>query len=74
MEESYVRFSQKDPELCRHYASFASGLQRTQFDIIYWLLFAFNLLILFTAAKVYIKLVLSPSCPLYCVSPLTPFV
>ncbi|KAL2888218.1 hypothetical protein HOO65_040555 [Ceratocystis lukuohia] len=55
MDEPMIRFSQKDPELCRHYAGFAAKLERQQFDVIYWLLFSFNLITLFTAARSYIK-------------------
>ncbi|KAL5598967.1 hypothetical protein BROUX41_003714 [Berkeleyomyces rouxiae] len=55
MDEPTVRFSQKDPELCRQYAGFAANLDRSQFDVIYWVLFTTNLLLLFSAAFTYIK-------------------
>jgi hypothetical protein len=51
-------FTPKDEERCPHYAQFASHLWRWQFDIIYWVLFGFNLVILFCASYAYMKLVL----------------
>ncbi|KAK4449525.1 hypothetical protein QBC34DRAFT_298946 [Podospora aff. communis PSN243] len=42
-----------DPDQCRHYAAFASHLPRLQFDIIYWVLFAGVILMLFFASYRY---------------------
>lgn len=43
-----------DPERCERYAMFASGLERQQFDVMYWTLFVFNLFVLFSAGYGYI--------------------
>jgi ABC-type multidrug transport system permease subunit len=48
-------FTPKDPVRCPHYALFASHLERWQFDILYWTLFAFNLMVLFFASWFYIR-------------------
>ncbi|KAF6844711.1 hypothetical protein CMUS01_00777 [Colletotrichum musicola] len=48
-------FTPYDPVRCAHYARFASHLDRWQFDLLYWLLFVFNLFILFLAAWGYTR-------------------
>ncbi|GJC80101.1 hypothetical protein CT0861_08691 [Colletotrichum tofieldiae] len=48
-------FTPYDPVRCAHYARFASHLDRWQFDLLYWLLFVFNLFILFLAAWNYTR-------------------
>ncbi|KAJ3948172.1 uncharacterized protein N0V96_002415 [Colletotrichum fioriniae] len=48
-------FTPYDPVRCEHYARFASHLDRWQFDVMYWLLFVFNLFILFLAAWNYTR-------------------
>ncbi|KAI8240891.1 hypothetical protein K4K57_000293 [Colletotrichum sp. SAR 10_99] len=48
-------FTPYDPIRCAHYARFASHLDRWQFDLLYWLLFVFNLFILFLAAWGYTR-------------------
>ncbi|KAJ0388421.1 hypothetical protein COL922a_000225 [Colletotrichum nupharicola] len=49
-------FTPYDPIRCAHYARFASHLDRWQSDLLYWLLFVFNLFILFLAAWGYTRL------------------
>ncbi|KAL2017554.1 hypothetical protein VTK56DRAFT_1988 [Thermocarpiscus australiensis] len=46
-------FDPIDPERCRHYATFASHLDRRSFDLIYWFLFAFVIIILFLSSWKY---------------------
>ncbi|CCF43902.1 hypothetical protein CH063_13470 [Colletotrichum higginsianum] len=48
-------FTPYDPVRCAHYARFAAHLDRWQFDLLYWLLFVFNLFILFLAAWNYTR-------------------
>ncbi|TDZ26226.1 hypothetical protein Cob_v001033 [Colletotrichum orbiculare MAFF 240422] len=48
-------FTPYDPVRCAHYARFASHLDRWQFDLLYWLLFVFNLFVLFFAAWAYTR-------------------
>ncbi|KAK4101662.1 hypothetical protein N658DRAFT_506848 [Parathielavia hyrcaniae] len=46
-------FDPIDPERCEHYAGFASHLDRTSFDFIYWFLFALVISMLFLASWKY---------------------
>ncbi|KAH7318091.1 hypothetical protein B0I35DRAFT_409036 [Stachybotrys elegans] len=46
---------QRDDELCRRYAQFASHMDRWQFKIIYWTMFVTNLIVLFLASYTYTK-------------------
>ncbi|KAK4128176.1 hypothetical protein N657DRAFT_676002 [Parathielavia appendiculata] len=46
-------FDPIDPERCEHYAGFASHLDRTSFDFIYWFLFALVIGMLFLASWKY---------------------
>ena len=55
------RFNQVDPERCAHYAQFTSHLDRRGFDFIYWLLFGFVVLMLFTASYKYSRYVFALS-------------
>jgi hypothetical protein len=48
-------FQPIDPIRCDRYAQFASHLERRQFDTLYWVLFIFNLFVLFGAAFSYTK-------------------
>jgi hypothetical protein len=62
-------FTGPDPVRCPYYAQFASDLERTHFDVIYWVLFIFNILLLFCASIVYMKYV-PPFLPLPSYQPL----
>ena len=42
---------------CRHYAAFAAHLDRSHFDVVYWLLFLLVVLMLFTASYKYSRFV-----------------
>jgi hypothetical protein len=46
---------ERDEELCRHYAQFASHMVRWQFKIIYWSMFITNLFVLFLASWTFTK-------------------
>lgn len=48
-------FSTPDEARCRHYARFASHLDRKHFDIIYWFLFILVIVMLCLASARYMR-------------------
>ncbi|KAJ6440101.1 CobW domain-containingprotein [Purpureocillium lavendulum] len=44
-----------DPALCKHYAGFASHMSLWQFQVVYWVLFVLNLVVLFFSSWIYTK-------------------
>ena len=46
-------FNPIDEKKCEHYASFASHLGRVEFDVIYWCLFIFVIVMLFLSSWQY---------------------
>ena len=57
-------FQPYDPGRCEHYAKFASNLDRTRFEGLYWLMFALVIFFLFFSSWIYQWYVgMSGACP-----------